>query len=290
MTKNNAKVMKLNFSIKMGVRGDRGEKKLESVTWTINLSLKLLDELFNQILEQLNESTKGINRTKICRGEKKAGSRDQVLSLLKDIGYITITNPADTKNSHMFEITEKGRYYVQLDTNAEKKRQLHIDMQEIFWYEFAYRKLIAREVEYITKKELWKYLVVESEKECLINRYDKHSFDNVLSCFLFTGVITESDGSYKISEDYKAEFDDRRFLEEVDQILKVGEKKYTIDVCNYLVNKRRSFVASKDEIIKISINEILQKLVEFENSKFRFIGGIPKPPIPAKRTIIERIG
>jgi len=261
----------------------------EAITWSLSLSSQLLKDLVDEILNQLKNYSKGIIRTKISQNERTAKARDEILALLRSINYVIIINPSDNVKSQIFTITDNGREYIRKTTEDEKQKQFHYDLQNIFWYDFAFRKLINMQNEIINREQFMEIVSRDSESEFLVNRFDKHTFDNVINCLQFNKVIEKKGKEYIINKEFQNQFDEKLFLHEVEKIFEVGEKRYTVEVCTKLVQNRHHFISAKNIIQSFNVIEALNRLLEYENERIKFMGGMPKPPIPAKYTIVERL-
>jgi len=200
---------------------------------------------------------------------------------------IYIINPKEKdKKKHLFDLTDDGARYLNMP-EEEKCRFLHRRMySSIFHYKYAFDLILKLNLHSFNGKEFRKMLVMESVKDFGVTIFDKISLDNVIYTLLGVGVIKRSNGTYEVDLKFLRKFDEKRFEEELEKLLKGKRYEFTKSICEMLMERSdRFFYGEKEEI---SIEYIFNKLLKlYKLGKVNFYPGIPRPPIPSAYTLIS---
>ncbi|WXG41536.1 MAG: hypothetical protein WED07_12350 [Candidatus Freyarchaeum deiterrae] len=246
-------------------------------------------DYIEKILQHLdNKSGKKEFKENIPKNGFDAKTRDGHLEFLKKIGFINLENPDAKKAQQQYTLTDNGEHYLEIDEVSRKCRFLHDALYSgIFWYNYAYNIILRESYYKFTKEELFEFLVENSSKDFGVRIYDRISFDNTFNCFKNLGVIELEDSDYyKISDEYKLKFDKDKFQKLVKRLLKETELELTKVICQKLINNYHEFYTGTKEELNIPL--IFQKLIElYKEEKITFLGGLPKPPIPAAFTLLK---
>lgn len=260
----------------------------ESITWN-ELYLKNMFDDTIRLLSGLNrngQQTLGNLSTYMPKGSS-AKRKKEILTILERIGFVENKKMA---HSTLYYITTVGRLY--LDTVDESKRNyiFHSSLyQSILHYSYAYDYILENDFYRFTKEEFIGKLALCSSIDFGTRIYDWKSGENTLNFMKALNVITKDEEEYVVTEAYRRKFNEKKFIEMVENTFKQDKLQYTKSLCQYLCVNSAKFMVTKE---LVTIETIYKKLLKLNEMKefLNFIPGLPRPPIPTKHSLVELKG
>jgi len=260
----------------------------EGITWNELYLKNIFDDTIGLLsgLDRNGQQTLGNLSVYMPKGSNPSRKKD-VLKILERIGFVEYKKMA---RSALYDITPIGRLY--LDTSDENERNdiFHSYLyQSILHYSYAYDYILENDYYRFTKEDFIGKLALRSSIDFGTRIYDWKSGENTLNFMEALNVITKDEKGYLVTETYRRKFNERKFIEMIENSFKKDKLQYTKSLCEYLSVNSPKFMVTKEFV---TIETIYKKLLKLNEMKefLNFIPGLPRPPIPTKHSLVELKG
>lgn len=258
-----------------------------SITWTVQFQENVFDDIYRILcgLKREDQQTKG--SIKSFLGSSSAARRDNAIKILEDLDFIDTTKKGNTT---FYKINQNGFKYLNAayDSTSKGNRIFHSNLyRNVLHYSYTYDFILENDLYEFNKEDFIEKLVYNSSTDFGTRIFDWKSAEYVLEFMRSLDVISENEKEkYSVNKEYRKEFNDKKFIEIIEDSLGKESPQYTKELCKFLSNKSEEYMASKD---LLTIDNIYKKILKVNNIiKFlKFIPGLPRPPIPSKHTLVE---
>lgn len=261
-----------------------GEKAL---TWTVQFQDILFDDIELMLSGLLREGQQPLGYLKSFLGSGNTKDRrDNVKNLLEDLIFIQCLPKGNTT---VCNITKEGENYLFSIRDAKKddKKLFHSSLyRNVLHYSYAYDFIIENDYYSFTKHDLIEKLVLDSSNNYGTRLYDWKSAEYVIYFMDYLGVLSKNKDIFTVNEDFRKNFNEKKFEKLIRDSLKNEKLQYTNSLCEYLMSNIEQFFTT-DETITVEL--IYKKLVNLNDKKdfLKFIPGLPRPPIQNIHTLVE---
>lgn len=258
------------------------------LTWTVQYQETVFDDIYRLLDGLKKEIQLAKGALKSILGVVNVARRDNILAILEDVDFIETSRKG---NTNYYKINDNGLKYLDAitDPTINEKRFFHTYLyQYVLHYSYAYDFLLENEFYEFTKESFIENLVFNSSIDYGTRIYDWKSAEYVLEFMRSLKVISKQEKKFIVNNEYKKIFDEIKFIGLIEEMLK-DESMFTKNLCEELIDKSDVFMATKGPV---SIENIYKKILKANEIRefLKFVPGLPRPPIPAKNTLVELKG